>query len=74
MTSDLRAATAAYRRAEKRTEQLRLKLADAIIEADKSGTRQVEIVAITGYTRERVRQILDPEWKPPRKRSAKQSG
>lgn len=68
MTSDLRAATAAYRRATKRADDARLKLAEAIIEANRNGMRQVEIVEITGYTRERVRQILDPDWKPPRKR------
>jgi hypothetical protein len=58
VTSDLRAAAAAYRRATKRADELRSKLAEAIIEADRSGMRQVEIVGITGYTRERVRQII----------------
>jgi hypothetical protein len=58
MTSELRAATAAYRRAERRAEDLRSKLAAAIVAADAAGVRQVDIVEITGYTRERVRQIL----------------
>lgn len=33
------------------------RLAAAIVEAAKSGTRQSHIVRVTGYTRERVRQI-----------------
>jgi hypothetical protein len=32
-------------------------LAEAIVEAARSGTRQVDIVRATGYSRERVRQI-----------------
>jgi hypothetical protein len=33
-------------------------LAEAIVEAARSGMRQVDIVKVTGYTRERVRQIV----------------
>ncbi|MFE0589158.1 hypothetical protein [Micromonospora echinospora] len=36
----------------------RTRLADAIVAAARSGMRQVDIVRATGYTRERVRQIL----------------
>ncbi|MDG4819807.1 hypothetical protein O7628_30355 [Micromonospora sp. WMMD956] len=36
----------------------RSRLAGAIVEAARSGMRQVDIVRATGYTRERVRQIL----------------
>ncbi|MCX4472793.1 hypothetical protein C5N14_09485 [Micromonospora sp. MW-13] len=36
----------------------RSRLAEAIVEAARSGTRQVDIVRATGYTRERIRQIL----------------
>ncbi|MFI1194370.1 hypothetical protein ACH4T9_14095 [Micromonospora sp. NPDC020750] len=36
----------------------RSRLAEAIIEAARSGMRQVDIVRATGYTRERIRQIL----------------
>ncbi|HJW62306.1 MAG TPA: hypothetical protein VJ849_02310 [Actinomycetes bacterium] len=39
-------------------DQARLELADAIVEEARGGTRQVEIVRRTGYTRERIRQIL----------------
>ncbi|MEV0330130.1 hypothetical protein AB0H63_27300 [Micromonospora echinospora] len=36
----------------------RARLADAIVAAARGGMRQVDIVRATGYTRERVRQIL----------------
>jgi hypothetical protein len=36
----------------------RAKLADAIVAAARAGARQKDIVAVTGYNRERVRQIL----------------
>ncbi|SCL17017.1 hypothetical protein GA0074692_0070 [Micromonospora pallida] len=36
----------------------RARLADAIVAAARNGMRQVDIVRATGYTRERVRQIL----------------
>lgn len=38
-------------------ERARADLADAIVEAARAGTRQKDIVAVTGYNRERVRQI-----------------
>lgn len=42
---------------EARTEARR-KLAAAIVEAARRGTRQVDIIRVTGYSRERVRTIL----------------
>ncbi|MEV1321442.1 hypothetical protein PSN13_01359 [Micromonospora saelicesensis] len=36
----------------------RKRLPDAIVAAARNGSRQVDIVPATGYTRERVRQIL----------------
>jgi len=51
-------AARAYRRAEKTLAERRTELASAIVEAARAGTRQVDIVKITGYTRERVRQLL----------------
>jgi hypothetical protein len=33
-------------------------LAAAIVEAAKAGTRQIDIIRVSGYSRERVRQIL----------------
>jgi DNA-nicking Smr family endonuclease len=38
--------------------EARAELAAAIVEAGQLGVRQVEIVKVSGYTRERVRQIL----------------
>lgn len=58
MTTDLEAAAAAYQRAKKTFEDRRAALGDAIVKAARDGTRQADIVRVTGYTRERVRQIL----------------
>lgn len=54
------AAASAQRAAEDRDKVVtaRERLADAIVAAADAGMRQVDIVRITGYTRERVRQIL----------------
>ncbi len=38
--------------------EARSRLADAIVHAARGGMRQVDIVRVTGYTRERIRQIL----------------
>ncbi|MEW2383053.1 hypothetical protein AB0873_13345 [Micromonospora sp. NPDC047707] len=38
--------------------EARSRLAEAIVDAARDGMRQVDIVRVTGYTRERVRQIL----------------
>jgi len=38
-------------------EKARTKLAEAIVEAVRGGMRQVDVAAVTGYSRERVRQI-----------------
>ena len=58
MTSELEAATRAYRRAQKAVDKRRDELADAVFKATRDGVRQVDICRITGYTRERVRQIV----------------
>ena len=54
------AAAAEQRAADGRAEVLRRRdaLAEAIVEAAESGLRQIDIIKITGYSRERVRQIL----------------
>jgi len=39
-------------------ERARAELAEAIIDAARSGVRQVDIQRISGYSRERIRQIL----------------
>jgi hypothetical protein len=43
--------------ARQRADREREALAAAIVKAARNGRRQVEIVRVTGYTRERVRQI-----------------
>lgn len=42
---------------QKKLTELRPQIADAIVGAARGGMKQTEIVQITGYTRERVRQI-----------------
>lgn len=54
----LEEAARAYRRAEKTYTERRADLAAAIVEAARAGRKQAEIVQITGYTRERIRQIV----------------
>jgi len=41
-----------------KADQARAELAEEIRAADQAGMRQVDIVAATGYSRERVRQIV----------------
>ena len=53
----IRAAVAAHRRAARRAEQTRATLHAVIAEAASQGVRQTDLVKITGYTRERIRQI-----------------
>ncbi|MEV4543835.1 MULTISPECIES: hypothetical protein [Micromonospora] len=54
------AAASAERAAQDREKvtEARDQLAAAIVEAARDGMRQIDIVRVTGYTRERVRQIL----------------
>jgi hypothetical protein len=59
MTTDaLEAATEAYRAAQQALDSRRQALAAAIVAAANSGVRQTEIVRITGYTREHIRQVV----------------
>lgn len=58
METSLTEAARAFRRAERAVEQRREELAAAIVQADKDGMRQVDIVKVTGYTREHVRRII----------------
>jgi hypothetical protein len=44
--------------ARSRVDQARADLAEEIRAADRAGMRQVDIVTATGYSRERVRQII----------------
>lgn len=44
--------------AREKVDEARRELAEAIRAADRAGMRQKDIVAATGYSRERVRQII----------------
>ena len=54
---ELAAAAADYRQAKAAIDAARPRLAAAIIDATRAGRKQGDIVAATGYTRERIRQI-----------------
>jgi len=41
-----------------RADAARQALHEAIVEAGRGGMRQIDLVRVTGYTRERIRQIL----------------
>lgn len=53
----LDAAARTYQQAKTTLDQARTELADAIVDAARTGTRQTDIVRTTGYTREQVRRI-----------------
>jgi len=53
-----RSADERVRRARERATVRRVELAEAIVAAYRAGMRPVEIVKVTGYSRERVRSIL----------------
>lgn len=57
--SELRAATARRKRAEDRWRDARAAEARAILAALDAGLRQVDVVGITGYTREHVRRLAE---------------
>lgn len=59
--TELRAAAAAFHRVQTQHEKARERLADAIRRANEAGVRQVEIIRISGYTREHVRRLLRPD-------------
>ena len=56
--TDLETAARAFRRAEKTLDERRRVLAAAITAAAAAGVKQADIVRITGYTREHVRQLV----------------
>jgi hypothetical protein len=57
-TEPVAKALAAHKRAETRAEQTRALLYMAIAEASDAGVRQADLVRVTGYTREHIRQIV----------------
>lgn len=58
MTDRLEAAVRAHKRAQAQAKRVHADLMKAIAEADREGIPQKDIVRITGYTRERIRQIV----------------
>lgn len=59
--AQLRAAVARLKRITKQEETARLAVRAAIVAALDDGMRQVDVAAITGYTREHVRRLADAE-------------
>jgi hypothetical protein len=57
--SELRAATTRRKRTEDRLRDARAAEARAILAALDAGMKQVDVVGITGYTREHVRRLAD---------------
>lgn len=53
----LEEAAQAYKDAKRALDEARPQLAEAIADAARAGTKQTEIVRVTGYTREQVRRI-----------------
>lgn len=63
--SALETAATRFKNATTEADDARTALAEEIVKAARAGVRQAEIVRISGYTRERVRQICrDPGSKP----------
>lgn len=70
-STELKRVADAYHRAQKRADERRAVLFDAIRAEAAKGTRQVDIVAATGFTRDYIRKIVNPEAaKPKRKRES----
>lgn len=59
MSGYLEEATRAFRRTEATLKKRRVELAAAIVRAHSEGWRQVDIVKVTGYTREHISRIVD---------------
>jgi len=67
---ELQRVAGAYHRAQKRADERRAVLHEAIRTEAAKGTRQVDIVNATGFTRDYIRKIVNPEAaKPKRKQS-----
>ena len=70
----LRSLARANKRAVTRQERTHEALVDAIWEAADEGMAQVEVVAAVGLTRERVRQLCDPEYRERAMKRRKEAG
>lgn len=69
-STELKRIADAYRRAQKRADERRAVLFDAIREiasyTDDRKVKQVEIVEATGFTRDYIRKIVNPEAAKPK--------
>lgn len=70
-STELKSRADAYHRAKKRADTLRAELFEAIRTANAEEMKQFEIVAATGFSRDHIRKIVNPELlKPKSKRQA----
>jgi hypothetical protein len=58
-SATLKSLAAARLRLRAELEDVRLSLAEAIRQETSAGVRQVDMVEVTGYTREQIRRIVD---------------
>jgi hypothetical protein len=70
----LRSVAASDRRAKRRAEEAHNALVDAIWEAADAGWPQTKIVAASGLTRERIRQLCSPEYRERASKRRQQPG
>ncbi len=59
--ADLKAAVRRHKAAQKRLGAAHAHLKETLREAKEAGAKQVELVEVTGYTREHVRRLLLPD-------------
>lgn len=59
--ADVRTAVRRHKAAQKRLDGAHQHLRDTLRAARDAGVKQVELVALTGYTREHVRRLLLPD-------------
>lgn len=68
--AELKSVADAYWRAQKRADERRAVLHEAIRAAAASGAKQFQIVEATGYKRDNVRKIVNPELRKPKSERA----
>ena len=59
--ADIQAAVRRHRSAQKRLDESQRHLRETLRAAKEAGVKQVELVRLTGYTREHVRRLLLPD-------------
>lgn len=65
-STELKRLADAYHRAKKRADTLRTELFDAIRTADAEDMKQFEIVGLTGFSRDHIRKIVNPDLVKPK--------